>query len=487
MILIRRILLQLKLFLLIIALVGGTLSAQGIKTSLFSDADKRLEEVNKVSAYLYSPENFEAGMELYREAENDFQAGYNLEDIRIKLREAVKYFNKALEVTKQAEITLGNMIAARNDALDANANQYAAEIWNEAEGHFHDAVLELEDGSVEDAREEAGEAETLYRKAELEAIENFLLGETRNLLLKADDQDVESYAPITLLKAKLLVDKTVSELNNNRYDTDAARNLIQQAKYEALHSMYLSKFIKDLSANDKTFEEVILMYEEPIHKISGQLDLKAEFDEGSEKPTQNVIHSIEVLQDSILTLESSLSDKSQELDLVKEELELAKSKLSGIEIEKTALSEKMEALEKAKQQYAEIQKIFTRSEAIVFRDGNDVLIRLVGLNFNVGQSTINPDYYDLLTKVEQAIETFPECKITAEGHTDSQGSDDTNLKLSQQRAESVKSYLLANMDIEWSRIRAVGYGESKPIANNETPEGRKKNRRIDIIIHPTGL
>ncbi|MGD8307060.1 MAG: OmpA family protein [Ignavibacteria bacterium] len=475
------------MFLLLIALVGGTLSAQGIKTSLFSDADKRLEEVNKVSAYLYSPENFEAGMELYREAEKDFQVGYNLEDIRIKLREAVKYFNNALEVTNQAEITLGNMIAARNDALDANANQYAAEMWNEAEGHFHDAVLELEDGSAEDAREEAGDAETLYRKAELEAIENFLLGETRNLLLKADDQDVESYAPITLLKAKLLVDKTVSELNNNRYDTDAARNLIQQAKYEALHSMYLSKFIKDLSEKDKTLEEVILMYEEPIHKISGQLDLKAEFDEGYEKPTQNVIGSIEVLQDSILTLVSSVSDKSQELDLVKEELELAKSKLSGIEIEKTALSEKMEALEKAKQQYAEIQKIFTRSEAIVFRDGNDVLIRLVGLNFNVGQSTINPDYYDLLAKVEQAIETFPECKITAEGHTDSQGSDDTNLKLSQQRAESVKSYLLANMDIEWSRIRAVGYGESKPIANNETPEGRKKNRRIDIIIHPTGL
>lgn len=476
-----------KLFLLLVAIIGGTLSAQSIKSSLFSEADKSLEEVNKVSAYLYSPENFESGMEYYREAENDFEAGYNLDDIRVKLRSAMEFFNKALEITKQAEIILSDVIAARNDALDAKANKFASKLWNEAEVLFNDAALELEGGSIEDAREQAGEGETLYRKAELEAIENYLLGETRNLLLKADDQDVESYAPITLLKAKLLVDKTVSELNNNRYDTDAARILIQQAKYEALHSMYLAKFIKDLSEQDKTFEDVILMYEEPFHKISGQLDLKAEFDEGYEKPTQNIVHSIEVLQDSILTLESDVSDKSQELALIKEELELAKNKLSGIEIEKTALSEKMEALEKAKQQYAEVQKIFTRSEAIVFRDGNDILLRLVGLNFGVGQSAINPDYYDLLTKVEKAIETFPGCKITAEGHTDSQGSDDTNLKLSQQRAESVKSYLLANMDIEWSRIRAIGYGESKPIANNETPEGRKKNRRIDIIIHPTGL
>jgi outer membrane protein OmpA-like peptidoglycan-associated protein len=463
------------------------LSAQSIKSSLFSEADKRMEEVNKVNAQLYSPDNFETAMELYREADEDYKAGANFDDIRTKLKSCVEYFNNALEISRQAEITLGVVIAARNDALDAKANEYSAELWNEAEVLFNDAASELEDGYVNDAKERGGEAETLYRKAELNAIETYLLGETRNLLLEAEEQDVESYAPLTLMKAKQLVDNTVNELNNNRYDTDAARNLIQQAKYESLHSLYLKNFINGLRDNDKTYEDVILMYEEPIHKIAARLDLKAEFDEGYNKPAHNIINSIENLQDSILSLQNSLSNQTQEVALLKEELELVKSKLSGVETERSALSEKMEALEKAKQQYSEVQKLFTRTEALVLKDANDIIIRLVELNFGVGTSVIKPENYTLLSKLEQAIQIYPGCMITAEGHTDSQGSDETNLKLSQERADAVKSYLLANMDIEWSRIRAIGYGESSPIANNETTEGREKNRRIDIIIHPAGL
>jgi outer membrane protein OmpA-like peptidoglycan-associated protein len=74
-----------------------------------------------------------------------------------------------------------------------------------------------------------------------------------------------------------------------------------------------------------------------------------------------------------------------------------------------------------------------------------------------------------------------------EGHTDSYGSDASNLNLSQERADAVKAYLLANMSMDPSRIEAIGYGESKPIANNETAEGRAKNRRIEIVIHPISL
>ena len=58
------------------------------------------------------------------------------------------------------------------------------------------------------------------------------------------------------------------------------------------------------------------------------------------------------------------------------------------------------------------------------------------------------------------------------------------MELSKKRADAVSQYILANMGIDASRIEAVGYGESKPIANNETKEGRTKNRRIDVVLHP---
>jgi outer membrane protein OmpA-like peptidoglycan-associated protein len=90
-----------------------------------------------------------------------------------------------------------------------------------------------------------------------------------------------------------------------------------------------------------------------------------------------------------------------------------------------------------------------------------------------------------LSKVQNAINIFPGSEITVEGHTDSFGGDEVNLRLSQERAEAVRQYLLANMrNLSADQVKAVGYGESKPIANNETAEGRAKNRRIDIVITP---
>jgi OOP family OmpA-OmpF porin len=70
--------------------------------------------------------------------------------------------------------------------------------------------------------------------------------------------------------------------------------------------------------------------------------------------------------------------------------------------------------------------LFSPSEAIVLRDGNDLIFRLIDLSFPVGKATIDPKFYNYLTKIQQAIKLFPDAKITITGHTDSYGSDATN-------------------------------------------------------------
>ena len=102
----------------------------------------------------------------------------------------------------------------------------------------------------------------------------------------------------------------------------------------------------------------------------------------------------------------------------------------------------------------------------------------------MGKSTIQPEYFSLLKKVVEAFQIYPKATITVEGHTDSYGSDAANQKLSTKRADAVREYLLASGNIEPTLVRATGFGETKPIASNETKEGRRKNRRIDIVIHP---
>jgi outer membrane protein OmpA-like peptidoglycan-associated protein len=77
------------------------------------------------------------------------------------------------------------------------------------------------------------------------------------------------------------------------------------------------------------------------------------------------------------------------------------------------------------------------------------------------------------------MRAWSEIKVEIEGHTDASGSEAHNLKLSQQRAESVRDYLVSK-GVEASRLVAKGYGESQPIADNDSPEGMAKNRRVEL-------
>ena len=91
---------------------------------------------------------------------------------------------------------------------------------------------------------------------------------------------------------------------------------------------------------------------------------------------------------------------------------------------------------------------------------------------------------ELIDKLEAAINIFPQCDLTIEGHTDSKGNAGRNVQLSMARAQSVMDYITNKMRIPDYRITAIGYGDARPISNNKAAEGRAKNRRIDLIIAP---
>jgi OmpA-OmpF porin, OOP family len=96
-----------------------------------------------------------------------------------------------------------------------------------------------------------------------------------------------------------------------------------------------------------------------------------------------------------------------------------------------------------------------------------------------------PRNYPLLMKVQRAILAFDEPNVLIEGHTDSTGEKAMNDELSKRRAQAVREYLLANGILPKERIFAEGYGSRKPLAPNETEEGRAINRRIDVVISPS--
>lgn len=99
--------------------------------------------------------------------------------------------------------------------------------------------------------------------------------------------------------------------------------------------------------------------------------------------------------------------------------------------------------------------------------------------FDTGSDKIKAESLPRLDELVTIVKKYPGLKITVEGHTDNVGSAESNQKLSQDRVNSVKKYLVSK-GIEAGRITATGYGETRPIATNETPEGRAQNRRVEI-------
>ncbi len=101
--------------------------------------------------------------------------------------------------------------------------------------------------------------------------------------------------------------------------------------------------------------------------------------------------------------------------------------------------------------------------------------------FDTNKATIKPVSFPLLDDVAHAMTDNPKITVEVQGHTDSQGEDDFNLKLSQRRAESVRNYLIKR-GISSDRMTPVGYGETTPIADNRTADGRSQNRRVEFVI-----
>lgn len=121
----------------------------------------------------------------------------------------------------------------------------------------------------------------------------------------------------------------------------------------------------------------------------------------------------------------------------------------------------------------------------VTRNGNDVILNMPGnITFATGKSTLQPNFAKVLDSVVIVLNEFNQTLIEVAGHTDSVGSNESNQKLSYYRATSVGNYLIDNGHIPFDRVMTVGRGESRPIADNKTAEGRALNRRVELTLIP---
>jgi len=458
--------------------------ADEIRSTLFAEATGALKAANKARASLLAPVSYSEASDSYRRAEELLKEGSSLEAIRRNLRKAADSFNEASEAASKAAENFSGPLAARAAAVDANAEQNAADDWKAGEVALAEAAQRLENGRESSAAEYAADAEEKYRSGELTAIKSSYLRETRDLLSQAKKLRADRYATKTYDQAKSLLSQAETQLEEDRYDTDRPRNLARQAKHEAYHAIYLARIGNEVRKGDRSTEDVLLDWEASLRRLGDVMDTPLYFDNGETAAVNTLISKVNDMNALVERLAQDLGEREAQVAALDGQVNQLNEKLGGEAAAVQSLNAILQAQELHRQRFSQLENSYLLTEAEVLRQGNDVILRMVGLTFDSGSDDIKPEHAELLQKLSASADVFPRATLSIEGHTDAYGSDTANLKLSEQRAQAIKTYLTEETGLDGLRLSSVGYGESQPVANNETAEGRAKNRRIDIVITP---
>lgn len=135
-------------------------------------------------------------------------------------------------------------------------------------------------------------------------------------------------------------------------------------------------------------------------------------------------------------------------------------------------------------QEAKLREKLRNSGVSVVREGDNINLIMPGnITFATDSSAVSSSFYEVLDSVAIVLDEFDKTIVAVSGHTDSTGSDSYNQTLSKKRAQSVADYLISR-EVLTDRFEIIGFGESQPVADNSTPEGRELNRRVEITLLP---
>lgn len=446
------------------------------------EAVARLDRARAEHVDIISPRNFERAADRIGEARERLRSGGRIADIESRLREADEALDRADQYVQVGRVLFADALEARGDALAANAPEFAAEDWEEAEESARDAGRRLESNDQNGARERAERAEREYGTAELNAIRADLLGRARASREFALTARADRRASTTLTRADSLLNAAEVILAQDRARTAEAGELATRAESEYRHAARLAALADSVDRDRVSLEAVALRHERQVRRVAELLRFDADFADGIEPVVDDGLTAIESLYEERDALQADLEARRGDIQRLETQVDSIDARLAEIEEREATVAAELRERQRRERRLREVQAVFTADEGEVLLGEDRLILRLVGLTFESGSSEIRPENFSLLTKVQRVIREFPGSAIAVEGHTDSQGNEAMNQELSRRRAIAVREYLLSNMPISADRVSAVGYGESRPVAPNDSAAGRAKNRRIEITL-----
>lgn len=440
--------------------------------------DSDIANARKDQLNVLAPTSFARAEEYLNGAKEALQGGDELSEITEKISSGRFQLERAQEMAQVARTTLPDAIKARELARAAGATSLGGD-YVEAEDQFLKLTRAIENNDLNYAQNNRHKVATIFDELEVRAIKEQKLSEARKLIKEAEGEGARKIAPRTLLTAQQELKNADAFISQHRYEREKIQEKSSEALFQAQRVLQVTEQSKKV--RDMEPEQITLWVEGMLEKMASQLSAPDMRNKTFQTQVENILGSIEAVQEDRKFMSSQEKARLAEIETMRKEIAL----LEGKTKEEEAAKNRLEAEKRFNELFSEVKGYFDTDEAEVYKQGNRLIIRLRAIQFPVGQSVIMPSNYALLSKVQRAIKTFGQPDVVIEGHTDSTGSDQVNEHLSQQRAESVRQYFVANGTLPEWQISSVGYGSSRPLASNETPEGRAINRRIDVAISPT--
>jgi len=389
--------------------------------------------------------------------------------------------------TESSQKILSEVLHARKQAIAAGVLTLQSKKLADLDADLKATGAMVENGKIEKAKQRRPDLIKGYTQLELEVLKQGKTKLAKAAIENARQNDAEKYAPKTFSRAEEQLTLAMKILDADRTQISKADIHAKDAKWLAEQSSEISETVKDFDRRDYSMEDVVLWHQQALTEITQPLGGTPGFN----KPADTVVYNLKTTIAKVVKERDSVTDQYNKTQLLSQsQLELSQSQLKATEEKygkKIAATEKQRLALVEKEQankikFDKVQAMFSAREANVYRQRENILISAQGFVFPSGTSEIQTENFPLMNKIIRATKLFPGARIEVNGHTDSVGADTINKKLSEERAEKVARFLTEVGEITASKITSRGFGETRPVATNETPAGRAENRRVEIKI-----
>ena len=356
---------------------------------------------------------------------------------------AILLFLGACAETKPEPAELADARLALQDARSAGAAQYAAEKLAAAQAHLVTAENTFKadrDTAIHYAR--LADSEALNARYQAEA------GKARLALDNGAKRRVELEVAVRDAEIKALAVKARTDAERARFESEARAREERERSEAAATAREVAQRAAD----------------EHVRELQARLDAERQKSAGTQQQAQ------------IDALKAQIEEQKKLADE-----QVAAARRVAEEEHARADEARKQAAEREKAQGDLLVRLQQIERSVRVEPRGIVLTLPGGVYFESGRSDVKPGARERLARIGQALAGASDRKILVEGHTDSTGSAEFNMKLSELRAESVKAVLVQNA-VSPDRIETHGYASTKPVGSNGTPAGRSQNRRVEVVV-----